>query len=78
MAFKPHKQIFERTLEKLGFGAEEAAHIGDTEYSDIVGAKQANMRAILFTGANDKCKDNNSADLIINTYNNLVEILEKM
>jgi len=75
---KPHKQIFEYTLEKLGFGTEEAVHIGDSEYSDIVGAKQANMQAILFTGVNDKYKDNNSADVTISTYDNLVEILEKM
>jgi FMN phosphatase YigB (HAD superfamily) len=75
---KPHKQIFEYTLEKLGFRAEEAVHIGDSEYSDIVGAKQANMRAILFTGVNDKYKDNNSADLTISTFDNLVQILEKM
>jgi FMN phosphatase YigB (HAD superfamily) len=75
---KPHKQVFEYTVEKLGFGTEEAVHIGDSEYSDIVGAKQANMRAILFTGVNDKYKDNNSADLTINTYDNLVEILEKI
>jgi len=75
---KPHKQIFEYTVEKLGFGTEEAVHIGDSEYSDIVGAKQANMGAILFTGVNDKYKDNNSADVTINTYDNLVEILEKM
>ena len=75
---KPHKQIFEYTLEKLSFRTEEAVHIGDSEYSDIVGAKQANMRAILFTGVNDKYKDNNSADITISTYDNLVEILEKM
>jgi len=75
---KPHKQIFEYTLEKLGFKTEEAIHIGDSEYSDIVGAKQANMKAILFTGVNDKYKDDNTADLTISTYDNLVEILERM
>lgn len=75
---KPHKQIFEYTLEKLGFEPEEAVHIGDSEYSDIVGAKQVNMRAILFTGVNDKYKDNNSADITISTYDNLVEIIKRM
>ena len=74
---KPHKQIFEYTLEKLGCRAEDAVHIGDSEYSDIVGAKEANMRAILFTGVNDKYKDNTSADLVINKYDDLVDILEK-
>ena len=75
---KPHKQIFEYTLAKLGFSAEEAVHIGDSEYSDIVGAKQAKMKAILFTGVNDKYKDNNTADITINTYDDLVEIVENM
>jgi len=75
---KPHKQIFEYTLSKLDCRTEEAVHIGDSEYSDIVGARKANMRAILFTGINDKYRDNNTADLTISTYDNLVEILDTM
>ena len=61
---KPHRQIFEITVGKLGFRLEEAAHIGDSEYSDIVGAKEANMMAILFTGVNKKYEDINSADFV--------------
>lgn len=75
---KPHKQIFEQTLEQLGCMPEEAVHIGDSEYSDIVGARETNMHSILFSGINDKYKDNNSADLTINDYDNLIEILEQM
>jgi putative hydrolase of the HAD superfamily len=75
---KPHKQIFEYTLGKLDCSPEEAVHIGDSEYSDIVGAKEAKMRAILFAGINDKYKDNNSADITISAYDNLVDILQKM
>jgi putative hydrolase of the HAD superfamily len=75
---KPHKQIFEYTLKKLNCSTEDAVHIGDSEYSDIVGAKEAKMRTILFTGINDKYKDNNSADITISTYDNLVDIVEKM
>ncbi|MEN8264846.1 MAG: HAD family hydrolase [Nitrospirota bacterium] len=75
---KPHKQIFEYTLDKIGFRTEDSAHIGDSEYSDIVGAKEAGMKAILFTGINDRYKDNNSADVMISTYDNLVEIIGKM
>ncbi len=75
---KPHKQIFEYTLDKLDCRAEDAVHIGDSEYSDIVGAKEANMKAILFTGINDKYKDNNSADVTISNYDNLVDIIGKM
>jgi len=75
---KPHKQIFEYTLDKLDCRTEDAVHIGDSEYSDIVGAKEANMKAILFTGINAKYKDNNSADVTISNYDNLVDIIGKM
>ena len=75
---KPHKQIFEYSLDKLKCRPEDAVHIGDSEYSDIVGAKEAGMRAILFTGINDRYKDNNSADIVIDNYDNLVEILKNM
>jgi len=75
---KPHKQIFEYTVRKLGHRTEEAIHIGDSEYSDIVGAKEANMRAILFTGVNAKWKGNNTADLIISSYENFLDIFEGM
>jgi len=75
---KPHKQIFEYTLEKLGLGTKEAVHIGDLEYSDIVGAKQAHMKAILFAGVSEEYKDNNSADLTISTYENLAEIIKQL
>jgi putative hydrolase of the HAD superfamily len=75
---KPHKQIFEYTLDKLDCRSGDAVHIGDSEYSDIVGAKEANMKAILFTGINDKYKDNNSADITIDNYDNLVDIMGKM
>lgn len=75
---KPHKQIFEQTLANLSCMPEEAVHVGDSEYSDIVGARGANMRAILFAGVNEKYKDNNTADFTISSYDNLAEILEKM
>ena len=75
---KPHKQIFEYTLEKIGYSPGEALHIGDSEYSDIVGAKEAGMKAILFTGINEKYKDKNTADVTIEDYERLVEIIENM
>lgn len=75
---KPHKQIFEYTVKKLGFRTQEAVHIGDSEYSDIVGAKKAKMRAILFSGINKKYKYDNSADITISTYDTLVDLIERM
>lgn len=75
---KPHKKIFELTVDRLGFRTEEALHIGDSEYSDIVGAKQANMKAILFTGVNAKYKNKNTADAVINSYDNFLNILQAL
>jgi putative hydrolase of the HAD superfamily len=75
---KPHKQIFEYTLKKLGCRPEEAVHIGDSEYSDIVGAKEANMKAILFAGINNRYKDNNTADVTISTYDHFLEVIENL
>ncbi len=75
---KPHRHIFEITVEKLGCEMEEAIHIGDSEYSDIFGAKNAGMKAILFTGINKKYKDNTTADFVIDSYSNPFGLLEKL
>ncbi len=74
---KPHRQIFEYTLEKIDCRPEDAVHVGDSEYSDIVGAKEIGMKAILFTGINDRYKDNNTADLTIDDYDDFVGIIER-
>jgi putative hydrolase of the HAD superfamily len=75
---KPHKQIFEYTLDKIGFDTRDSVHIGDSEYSDIVGAKEAGMKAILFTGVNDKYKNNNTADIVVNDYNDFAGIIDRL
>ena len=75
---KPHRLIFAHTVEKLGCKMEEAVHIGDSEYSDIVGAKNAGMKAILFTGINKKNKNNTMADLVIDNSSDIPGALEKL
>lgn len=44
---KPDPRIFELACERLGVAAEEAAHVGDHHYSDILGARAAGMHAVL-------------------------------
>jgi putative hydrolase of the HAD superfamily len=46
---KPHAEVFALTARNLGADPTEMAHIGDLEFTDIVGAKQAGYRAIRFT-----------------------------
>jgi len=47
---KPHPKAFQAILDDLNIKPEEALHIGDIERTDIVGAKQLNMKAIRFSG----------------------------
>jgi putative hydrolase of the HAD superfamily len=75
---KPDALIFEHTVKQLGCKIEEAVHIGDSEYTDIVGAKNAGMKAILFTGINQRYKNDTTADFVIDSYSDLLDILEKL
>lgn len=47
---KPHPDAFRRALEPFYAHPHEAVHIGDIERTDIRGAKQAGMKAILYKG----------------------------
>lgn len=44
---KPHPQIYESTLALAGFGAEEAAFVGDTLRTDVLGPQSAGIRSVL-------------------------------
>jgi putative hydrolase of the HAD superfamily len=43
---KPHAEIFERALEALGVGAEEALFVGDRLYEDVRGASEVGMTTV--------------------------------
>ncbi|HVF92258.1 MAG TPA: HAD family hydrolase [Blastocatellia bacterium] len=47
---KPHREVFERTALALGAEPRQIVHIGDLEFTDIVGAKNAGFHAIRFAG----------------------------
>jgi HAD superfamily hydrolase (TIGR01549 family) len=44
---KPDPRLFLRALERLGVRPEEALHVGDLYYVDVVGARAASLRAVL-------------------------------
>ncbi|MGD9345773.1 MAG: HAD family hydrolase [Candidatus Aminicenantes bacterium] len=75
---KPHRRIFEYTVEKLGCRTKDSVHIGDSEYSDIVGAKNAGMKAILFAGINPKYRNDTTADCVVDSYSELFGVLERL
>lgn len=47
---KPHLEVFRRTAKRLSADPREIIHIGDLEFTDIVGAKRAGYHAIRFVG----------------------------
>ena len=44
---KPHPGIFQAALDQLGIAASDAVMVGDSLAHDILGARQAGLRAIL-------------------------------
>jgi putative hydrolase of the HAD superfamily len=49
---KPHKRIFEITLHNLGVEPENSLHVGDMYETDIAGAMNTGMNALLFDRKN--------------------------
>ncbi len=75
---KPHRHIFEYTLDRINTDPGNAVHIGDSEYSDIAGAADAGMKTILYAGINRSYENDNSAHVTITGYDKLAEIIEKL
>lgn len=42
-AYKPHRAIFEAAATALGLSVEQILYVGDSRYSDVLGAKNAGM-----------------------------------
>ena len=47
-AAKPNPAIFEHALQKTGFEAAQALHVGDSLEEDFRGAREAGMKALLY------------------------------
>jgi HAD superfamily hydrolase (TIGR01549 family) len=47
---KPHPSMFQHTLETFDLSPGQAVHIGDREETDVAGAKDVGLDAILFLG----------------------------
>ena len=76
---KPHRHVFEKTAEQLAAAPDEMAHIGDLEFTDIVGAKRAGYTAIRFTGVTPMREgETTAADFVIADYAALPDVIEKV
>jgi putative hydrolase of the HAD superfamily len=76
---KPHAKVFETMAQALGSAPHEMAHIGDLEFTDIVGARRAGYRAIRYTGVNPLDDGEiTDADFVINDYSGLPGLLDRL
>ena len=76
---KPHIEVFERTSRSLSAAPSEIVHIGDLEFTDIVGAKNAGYYAIRFTGVTpmDEGEDTR-ADYVTEDFYHVPEIVKML
>lgn len=54
---KPDPRIFELACERLGVSPEDAAHVGDHHYADVLGATAVGMTAVLIDRLGIACGD---------------------
>lgn len=77
---KPHPEAFRRALAPFSAPPHHAVHIGDIERTDIIGAKQAGMHAILYKGDNTHkyVQEETIADAILDEWSMIADIFEKL
>ncbi len=72
---KPEVVQFYSTLKELDADPKESLHIGDIVRTDIVGAKNAGMKAIRYAGFNKTETDDTLSDAVIDDYRQLEDTI---
>ena len=75
---KPDPFAFMSVLERVGAAPSEFVHIGDTEWSDIKGARSIGGRACLYVGLDDKWLNGTEADFILHDWADVPELLDQI
>lgn len=75
---KPHPKPFLHTLEVLDTPPDEAVHIGDLPETDLTGAREVGMKAVLFLGVTNREDGRSLADGVFEDYCQLQELLESL
>lgn len=74
---KPDKRLFNIAMKKIGAKPEESIYIGDNPGKDMVGAKTAGMKFLLFR-ANSNTYNGFEADGCFNNYSELRNLIESI
>lgn len=72
---KPNVKAFKKVLEHTNAQAENSYHIGDIHLTDIIGAQNAGMKSILYTGVSETFKDTSDADYITDNWLDIQTLL---
>jgi HAD superfamily hydrolase (TIGR01549 family) len=75
---KPDRRVFHCVLAELGVRPSEAAHVGDSQRTDMVGAQAVGMRAVHFLGANDSDAAVSTGDARIRRFAELPVALDSL
>ena len=75
---KPQAPMFTRTAEALGVAPHELLHLGDLEFSDIVGVHAQGGQAGLFAGVNERYLAETKADHIFRSWHEFVEKIDQL
>ena len=75
---KPHRTVFKKTADNLGIDLRGLIHIGDLERTDVAGARGAGCIAVKFTGADHAGNAESMAHIVIDSYEELPEILDRI
>jgi putative hydrolase of the HAD superfamily len=75
---KPQMVQFHSTLAQLNAKPSEAVHVGDIFRTDIVGAKNAGMKAIRFAGFNKGEGDDTLSDAVVDDYLKLETVITEL
>lgn len=76
---KPHVEVFTRTSQSLSADPREMVHIGDLEFTDIVGAKLSGYYAIRFTGVTPIHENEvTAADYVTDNFADVPRLIESL
>jgi HAD superfamily hydrolase (TIGR01662 family) len=74
---KPHPEIFQKALEKLGVAAEETVFVGDTVDADVKGAKDLGMKTVFIERRVQKEVEQVCPDVTIKSLSELTAAIER-
>ncbi len=78
---KPHPAAFRAALDAVRGEPGTAFHIGDIERTDVVGAKQAGMKAVLYKGdqaPHKYAQDGTIADAVMNHWSEISGVFDRL